>query len=256
MSGIYVGTSSGMKELKIGKEEVHGEQIFTESGTFTVPEGVAKIDVFLVGGGSSIGISNGTASVTNGNAWITFGVAGCAKTIFGIPVNPGDSHQISIGTGGEYINNSGTDYALANNYSNSNYNWYFQAIHPGGDTKFDDYVAKGGGNVFGQSSNFSLWSNTTSNTIDKYIITGSRCTNVVCYGITNFEKQTISVNPSMILSDTVHAFGNINKTEYCKLDASSAGSCGTAGTGQSVDDGYFLYIKNASGKDGICIVRW
>jgi hypothetical protein len=51
VSEVYVGDSSKSPRLVYGGSSSSGETIFTKSGTFTVPKGVKKIDVFCVGGG-------------------------------------------------------------------------------------------------------------------------------------------------------------------------------------------------------------
>lgn len=72
-----------------------GQQIFTSSGTFTIPAGVNKIDVFLVGGGGSGNCAAGYASAGGG--------AGYAETVKGISVTSGSTIAITIGAGGNFV---------------------------------------------------------------------------------------------------------------------------------------------------------
>lgn len=46
----WIGNASNVPKLFYTAEAPHGEQVFTSSGTFTVPSGVSKIDIFCVGG--------------------------------------------------------------------------------------------------------------------------------------------------------------------------------------------------------------
>ncbi len=70
-----------------------GQQVVTESGTFTVPAGVRTIDVFCVGGGSGGG--GGTRTGAGGG-----GGGGYTSTTRAISVNPGQQIPIIIGNGG------------------------------------------------------------------------------------------------------------------------------------------------------------
>lgn len=68
-----------------------GEEIFTESGVFQVPEGVTKITVIAAGGGG--GSANTGVVVGTGG-----GGGSCVKKTFS--VTPGETIQITIGKGG------------------------------------------------------------------------------------------------------------------------------------------------------------
>lgn len=69
-----------------------GQQAFTSSGMFTVPDGVRFIDVFLVGGGS------GGSGVYSGRCG--GGGSGYTKTFKDIPTSPGQQFAVTIGAGG------------------------------------------------------------------------------------------------------------------------------------------------------------
>lgn len=73
-----------------------GKQVFTASGTFTVPAGVTKIDVFLVGGGGGGGVRLGIGSYPRGG-----GGGGYTKTVKGISVTPGQKIDCIVGAGGQ-----------------------------------------------------------------------------------------------------------------------------------------------------------
>lgn len=69
-----------------------GQQTFTSSGIFTVPDGVRFIDVFLIGGGS------GGSGVYSGRCG--GGGSGYTKTVKDIPASPGQQFAVTIGAGG------------------------------------------------------------------------------------------------------------------------------------------------------------
>ena len=102
ISDIYVGMNNSKKivsDAYISKGGVlksvykrGGSETITASGTFTVPNGVRKIDVFMVGAGG------GGGYYTN-NDYAGGGGGGYTKTIKGISVNPGDRFSVTIGQG-------------------------------------------------------------------------------------------------------------------------------------------------------------
>ncbi|MEA4805071.1 glycine-rich domain-containing protein [Acetobacterium wieringae] len=99
-----------------------GTQIFTSSGTFTVPFGVNAVDVFLVGGGAGGGAEY---SYTKGAG----GSGGCTKTVKGLVVTPGANMAVVVGAGG--IGSTTT--------TNTN-----KDGGPGGASSFGGYSANGG----------------------------------------------------------------------------------------------------------------
>lgn len=102
MGRIYGGYSQGT----VQNNQISGSQIFTSSGTFTVPTAVRQISVFLVGGGAASGRNNG-----GGGGW--------TSTWLNVAVSPGQQFSVGIGAGGT-------------NYGN------------GGNTTFGSLVASGG----------------------------------------------------------------------------------------------------------------
>lgn len=123
---VYVGTNNEKKEIssiyanKDKKEIIEaysyksgevnavytskpdpGQQIFTYSGTFTVPKGVKSVDLFLVGGGgkggtwSQLFIEGQDTQNWGGNG----GGGGYTKTVKGVTVTPGNSYSIVVGDG-------------------------------------------------------------------------------------------------------------------------------------------------------------
>lgn len=68
----WIGNASNVPKLFYTAETPHGQQVFISSGTFTVPSGVSKIDIFCVGGaggncdGSYYESTSGSSYLFNG----------------------------------------------------------------------------------------------------------------------------------------------------------------------------------------------
>ena len=237
MGKMYIGTADGMKELKTEKEEVHGEQIFTSSGTFTVPEGVTHIDVFLVGGGApgSVAWSCTSEQPTMENWNAQSGPSGRTITIR-MPVKEGDKHTVIIGAGGQgtaVINNG----ALSTTVSNS------------GDTKFDDYIATGGN-------------------INAEVVNGSK------WDLVGYYRHGWDINPQSYYESGkvqeygTHAFGSYTETQYSNTISLKNSKLPTAygDGGIGFINSNRMYWGNAgttsfntnylSGKQGVVIIRW
>lgn len=85
----------GSQQFTASLTTTRGQQVFTSSGTFTVPAGVRSIDVFVVGGGAS-GATGSTSSDMGGHG----GNSGRTNTIKGYTVSPGQQFTVTIGAGG------------------------------------------------------------------------------------------------------------------------------------------------------------
>lgn len=110
-----------MVRAMMGKKKVEFTERILQSGSWTVPKGCTKIEVFLVGGGGAGG-SNSHASGGGGGGGQTVNTT--------LDVAPGQIYNVIIGKGGTnvlqapgYVGTNGTN---------------------GGDTSFGDIVAKGG----------------------------------------------------------------------------------------------------------------
>lgn len=90
---------SDYKQATITTAVQKGQQIFTASGTFTVPTGVTSIDIFCVGGGTS-GWGSGDTDVKR----IAGGNSGFTSTKLKQAVTPGTSYTVTIGAGGSPSN--------------------------------------------------------------------------------------------------------------------------------------------------------
>ena len=76
---IYIGDSNGTARLAYTGSVPAGEVIFTSSQVWTVPDGVSKVDVFMIGGGASGAKGNGVYSGTG--SWYRYaysGIGGCS----------------------------------------------------------------------------------------------------------------------------------------------------------------------------------
>ena len=71
----WVGDENNKPKLIYTAEVVHGEQVFTSSGTFTVPSGVSKIDIFCVGGAGG-NCDKSYYEATSGNTYLYNGMGG------------------------------------------------------------------------------------------------------------------------------------------------------------------------------------
>ena len=82
----YTATATTLKSL----------YVFTSSGTFTIPLGVTKIDIFCVGGGGGGGAGRGNNMQNSGGG----GGGGYTATKLNYAVTPGTVFPITVGAGG------------------------------------------------------------------------------------------------------------------------------------------------------------
>lgn len=80
-----------------------GAQVFTSAGTFTVPGGITKVKVTLVGGGSG---GSGAAG-GGGQPWAGTCGAGGGWAIGFYPVTPGQQIPVTVGAGGAGVGPTG-----------------------------------------------------------------------------------------------------------------------------------------------------
>lgn len=78
-------------------------QIFTASGTFTIPAGITKVKVTVVGGGGGSGGASQGSAMTGGGG----GGGTSIQTLTGL--TPGNTVTVTVGAGGSAGANSGTD---------------------------------------------------------------------------------------------------------------------------------------------------
>lgn len=112
-----------------------GQVVFTTSQVWTVPTGVKKVDVFLVGGGSG---GAGSSIIGTSESRTSFGgfggSSGYTLTQLDFPVTPNSQISVVIGAGGAGAANASDNYDITNAKATK-----------GGDTKFGTLTASGGG---------------------------------------------------------------------------------------------------------------
>lgn len=99
---LYTTIESGAQANGVPLQ-VKGQQIFTSSGVFSVPAGVAAIDVFLVGGGGGSG-----QDYTDGYSGAG---GGYTQTYKSIPTSPGTQWNVLVGAGGDNSNGATSSFS-------------------------------------------------------------------------------------------------------------------------------------------------
>lgn len=128
---IYIGDANGKARLAYTSSVPAGEVIFTSSQIWTVPDGVSKVDIFMIGGGASGAKGNGVYSGTG--SWYRYaysGVGGCSgktMTLKNISVTPNSQISVVVGSGGAVRDSSGE-----------------QVVNNGGNSSFGSYSVEGG----------------------------------------------------------------------------------------------------------------
>lgn len=232
-----------------------GQQIFTESGTFTVPANVTSIDIFCVGGGGSGGHSNSTSSQGN-KTNAGGGGAGYTATKKGHAVSAGQTFAVTIGAGGPHTSGSSsvggtTSFGSVLSATGGNGG---QGGKVSGSVKGGDGGSGGGG--AGGSGSYATYAKGGSDGSDG--VTGK------------------SGTPGKGQGTTTRAFGESGGTLYAggggghNTSSSGGGGAGgdggggaartngTANTGGGGGaSGYSgSSVKSGAGGSGICIVRW
>lgn len=128
---------SDYKQTTITTAVQKGQQIFTASGTFTVPANVTSIDIFCVGGGGG-----GASDTTVGSG----GGGGYTTTKLKQTVTPGASYTVTIGAGGN------TEISKSGGYTSFGTIITAYGGYTGAHDK-DGYVAPGRGGCGGSGGN-------------------------------------------------------------------------------------------------------
>ena len=160
MNGTKIGTALGnLRHNNINVTMVYcngvkvwevsappGSQLFTESGTFTVPAGVYSVQVTVVGAGGS-----GANGQINGGG----GYAGAVVTQT-VSVSPGQVIPVSIGAGGvarEYSASGGYVNGAAG--GNSSFGSLVAAGGSGGAVNSNAYGGNGGSTPYGTKDGYA-----------------------------------------------------------------------------------------------------
>lgn len=120
-------------------------QVFSSSGTFTVPTGITKVKVTVIGGGGGGGYSAGTSDPSGGGG----GGGAAIKTISGL--TPGGTIAVTVGTGGAG-GTSGTGTAGGT----SSFGTYCSATGGSGGGASSSNAASGGSGGVGSSGDLNI----------------------------------------------------------------------------------------------------
>lgn len=229
--GVGIGTQENhngwfpIKTIRTGISTsgggIAGQQIFSSSGTFVVPEGVYKIRVWLTGGGGGGGT---TAPSKGGNGGDT-----TVKTIY---VTPGQSISVVIGAAGKaegspvWLGPSPGQYGKAGNGQQSSFGNYFSAAGgAGGDGPTTANPPDGAPGPVGLSTDYD------------YIIYGA-------IGQSNTENPTfrsIVGGPSYFGQGSGGGQGTVYYAPH------AVGGGGGGGTGE---------YRGGRGSAGYCLIEW
>ncbi|MEY8338473.1 glycine-rich domain-containing protein [Lachnospiraceae bacterium 62-35] len=137
---LYCTTSAG--DLYSGYKQAtaatkpQGQQVFTSSGTFTVPANIYSIDVFCVGGG---GAGGRYYSASDGKQFGgAGGGGGYTSTRKNIAVSPGQSYAVTVGSGGIQPGSS------------------YDTAAPGGTSSFGSILTANGGEIGKEGNRLSF----------------------------------------------------------------------------------------------------
>ena len=231
-----------------------GLQTFTESGIFTVPEGVRSIDIFCVGGGGSGGGCGETSQENPSCAG--GGAGGYTSTKKSYAVTPGQEFAVTIGAGAAAKSGTGGD---------------------GGTTSFGSVVsAKGGYGGIGARQQEANGGNGGSGgggaySLSKVYPGGSDGSDGFAGMVSQYTDENHKAKGQ---GTTTRAFGETTGTLYAGgggADSNRAtgaggeggggsgrqdGTANTGGGGGGYGSSTTSNPKGGAGGSGICIVRW
>ena len=249
---VYCNTSAGdiysNYSQATAATKPQGQQIFTSSGTFTVPANVTSIDIFCVGGGGGGHYSSTTASSEHQLMSGGGGGGGYTATKKSVSVTPGQQYTVTVGAGGkggyrEYVGGR-YDYHYAVNGSSSSFGSLCSA-NGGNRSWFRDtggYLRATLGGSGGSAGGGNYTYNGASDGGDTYVYTYSN----VEYG----KGQ----------GTTTRAFGESNNTLYAggggagswsNYDYDGGPGTGGAGGGGDGDGGGYYNDLAKNGGNGV-----
>jgi hypothetical protein len=131
---VTIDATNSLAIISAGIALVHGIQVFTASGTFTVPAGVTTVKATVVGGGGG-GANCSPTIVTPGSSLSSGGGGGAGALAVGsYSVTPGQTVPVIVGTGGASQSNGGSSSFGA-----------FCSASGGGGTQFQTSSTSAGG---------------------------------------------------------------------------------------------------------------
>ncbi|SET52676.1 hypothetical protein SAMN05443270_0369 [Lacrimispora sphenoides] len=233
-----------------------GQQVFTSSGTFTVPDGVRSIDLFCVGGGGSGGGGRRLNDNSGGG-----GGSGKTSTIKSVGVVPGQQFSVVIGAGGAAVEgfssgskggetkvmNGSTTLVFADGGEGGAMGGYGGSGGSAGG-KGAYAVKKGGTNAQNGASDGGSTSASGQGTTTRAF--GESWNTLYAGGGGG--------GGSLQYADTDRAFGGAGGGGNGANAMGAAGSNGAAGTGSGGGGGYTYSTPGGgyAGGSGICIIRW
>lgn len=205
---------------------IYGRQVFTSSGTFTVPAGVTTVEFEILGAGG------GGGAVSAANYRAGGGGNGGSYCRGRATVTPGSNISVTVGAGGA----GGSGGAGATGGSSS---FGSHATAPGGTGGSQNAVTGQGGAVTSAGSN-------PTGTYD-YDCAGGR-------GFSQTNQGSISTYPALCFGGGNALFpglfatpSNAAGTSAVNRGCGGTGACNTNGTGS---------LNGGNGADGLVIVRW
>ncbi|WP_333648350.1 glycine-rich domain-containing protein [Lacrimispora sp.] len=240
-----------------------GQQVFTSSGTFTVPANVRSIDLFAVGAGGNGGrkTESGTSHYTGGG-----GGGGYTTTEKAVSVIPGNVLQVTIGSSSgvsSYSGQSGSSYFTLNGSQ--------KCLAQGGYGGGDSYSSAAGRG--GSGGGHPGWYGTGSPTNQTWgggagASNGSSGASIP--GASGGAGQGTTTRAFGEASGTLYAGGGGGGAYAAAAGAGGAGGGGTGGGSQAPPikptantggggggQGMTMGdMANSGGAAGICIIRW
>jgi len=196
----------------------NGVQVFSSSGTFTLPAGITSVDVEVIGGGGGTGGTNaaGYASGAGGGGGYS------RKRISGL--TPGDTVTVTVGAGGT----DGAAGSAGGNGGTSSFGSYSSASGGNGGAAQSSGLSQGGGAGIGSGGDINLLGGEGGDSLSfgAAIGIGGGGSTILGAGTPSFVTNAIT-----------------NSAPGCGFGGGAGGVCGASGGGNL-------------GAAGAVIVRW
>lgn len=245
----------GYFQANVNNQPIRGQQVFTSSGIFVVPENVRSIDIFCVGAGGGGGLGSKNSSYKFGGGG---GGGGYTATRKDCSVTPGQQIAITVGAGS--ISNGGNTMAGTFLTASGGVRGGWEKLSVAGDGGSGG-SGGGGGSAFYTREKFT----------DAYN-GGSDGSDAKLNGNTTWYPGVGSTGtPGIGQHTTTRAFGESGGTlyaggggggDYFYTGHGGAGgggetaASGSAGTGGGGGGDFYGYGGYTSGGSGIAIIRW
>ncbi len=261
---VYVGVNGTVKP--IWTLATDGQQIFTSSGTFVVPDGVHKVDIFCVGGGGKAGISRkgrSTVVYAGGGG----GAGGYTTTMLGVELSAA-SYPVTVGASGGVSSfgtlcraEPGENGANYGNYSSNHGNPNEKPVRAGGAGGIGGSGGGAAGYYYDEDEESGVQKPTT----------GASDGGTAANAVTNTESVHCVMGGTG-QGRTTRAFGEATGTLYApgsggKSQGGVAAEMGAGVTGPNSGAGNsentniyteqnMTYYETTTGYSGIVVVRW